>query len=210
MFIKSILKVKFFLFLMVVFIAVTVLYKTIHFKNPQNFLKSELSLCQNASSLLEKASFQTIGTVQHMQLSNMKKKMYLLNFWGVDCAPCVEEWPSLVQFVKTTQIPLVALSEDSQKRVKEFFKTLKMSLFSENIYLGQDVEGKIRKSLSVQAIPQTFLIGPEGRVLRIFVGSENWTSHQMLFYFNFILENVYKNPSALCSKKELEEKEIFS
>ena len=50
---------------------------------------------------------------QSADLSKLKGKVVLLNFWGAWCAPCIEELPSLMELQRRMpQVAIVAISLD--------------------------------------------------------------------------------------------------
>ncbi len=167
------------------FLGVALIFSFYFYKQTALFKKESLvSICQDVSKILKPLSFPLVeNSLSKIGFSHFEDQMYLIHFWRSDCAPCLDEWPELIKFVKKSHIPLVSLTSDSKESVISFFKSLKLPLHENKVYLGLDQSDLIRKMFSVRFLPQTYLIGPRGKLLRIFIGKENWNREKMLNYF---------------------------
>ena len=100
-----------------------------------------------------------------VSLESLKGKPVVLNFWSTWCGPCVEEIPGYVAMQKKygpRGLVIVGVSMDSKgpAHVKQFALTNGM-----NYTLVMGDEDVVEAFGNFQAIPTTFLISREGRIL---------------------------------------------
>lgn len=87
---------------------------------------------------------------------------WVLNVWGTWCGGCRQEHPTLVEIAKTTDVPIVGLNwKDDSAAAQEWLRTLG------NPYavVASDSEGRVAIDWGVYGAPETFLIGPDGKIL---------------------------------------------
>lgn len=113
-----------------------------------------------------------------IRLSDYSGKVLIVNLWATWCGPCRLEIPELVKLHKDYQqqgLEIVGLSTEnpdtSTQKVQEFVRTFNMD------YPVGWATPQVSMSLmrGNGAIPQSFLVGRDGRILRRFVGY----SHQV-------------------------------
>ena len=108
-----------------------------------------------------------------IKLSNYDGKVLLVNLWATWCRPCRVETPELVNLYKENRgrgLEIVGLStedpEDSAEKVRQFVQD-----FEVNYRIGWATpEVALTLMQGRDAIPQSFVIGRDGRVLKRFVG----------------------------------------
>jgi thiol-disulfide isomerase/thioredoxin len=104
-----------------------------------------------------------------LRLSDYKGKVVLLNFWATYCVPCRTEIPRFIEFEKTYRdkgFAVVGISMDEEwEAVKPYLAEKKVNY---RIGLGNDVLAQ--KYGGLDALPETFLIDREGRVVSRHVG----------------------------------------
>ncbi len=105
-------------------------------------------------------------------LTNYKGKVVLLNFWSTTCPPCRVETPWFVEFQKRWEqdgFTVVGVSmDDTSDAIRRFNAQYAVNY---PMMAGRNVEDEIHKVTGgIWAMPTTFLIGRDGRVLNKHVG----------------------------------------
>lgn len=105
------------------------------------------------------------------QLSEFRGQTVLLNFWASWCGPCREEMPELARLAREYEgkVRFVGVNlavRDDVRMSKELLQKANVS------YLNLlDQQGKAAIDFRVQAIPTTFLIDPDGKVVGRVLGA---------------------------------------
>ena len=118
-----------------------------------------------------------------IKLSNYAGKVLLVNLWATWCGPCRREIPELVKFHKEYRskgLQVVGLStenpEASAEAVRRFVKEFDM-----DYRVGWTTpEVAITLMQGRDAIPQSFVISRDGRVLKRFIGFNASATPQQL------------------------------
>ncbi len=102
-----------------------------------------------------------------LSLSDLRGRVVVVNFWSPTCQPCEEEIPDL-QLVweeyRRTGVVFVGISfRELEAEVREMVSELEVSYPN-----GWDPSAPAR--YGVTAVPETFVIGPEGRVAYVHIG----------------------------------------
>jgi peroxiredoxin len=107
---------------------------------------------------------------QTASLSDYRGKTVVLNFWATWCPDCREEMPTLEALQRkfhSDGLEVVAASVDDAGRtavlpfVARYSPTFTVLL----------ADPSTARAYGVRAIPSTFLIGPDGRVIRQYAGA---------------------------------------
>lgn len=116
-----------------------------------------------------------------VQLSKLRGKPVLLNFWASWCPPCVEEVPALVELQKQVgdKVTIVAVSMDEDDSAYRSFTTKHMP----GMFTVRDGDHHSSVLFGTYAYPETFLIDRDGKIQRKFIGAVEWTSPEMIDYF---------------------------
>ena len=100
----------------------------------------------------------------------------MVHFWGTWCAPCEVEFPDLLTFAKKLEernIVFVLLAvKDEKKKVKKFLKRFKE--LPKNIVISVHEDTKLMTRFGTFKVPETFLFGKSGKLLRKYVGPQEW------------------------------------
>src|SRR5262250_973890 len=104
-----------------------------------------------------------------ISLDEDKGKIVLLNFWATWCGPCRAEIPDLIELQKKykDKLEIIALSmdEDDAAEVKRFAQKAGI-----NYRIGMATDSLQVKYGGVPALPTSFVIDPQGRVVQTHVG----------------------------------------
>jgi RNA polymerase sigma factor (sigma-70 family) len=109
-----------------------------------------------------------------LRLADFKGKFVLIDFWATWCAPCVAEIPNLKTvhgtFATDPRFAMVSLSlDESPADLKTLVRSQKIPWAQ--AFIGPD--SPITDAYAATAIPATFLIGPDGRILAKDLRGEN-------------------------------------
>ena len=114
-----------------------------------------------------------------LQISQLQGKLVVLNVWATWCPPCRRELPSLQRLgeqLDSERFAVLGLSVDDDKHhPREYLIDRKIQI-SSYIDLDMAIAGK----LGAQVFPDTYLIGPDGRLLMNIEGEREWDSPQVV------------------------------
>ena len=110
--------------------------------------------------------------------SDMKGKVWMLNVWATWCVACREEHPLLVDFAKSSRIPVVGLSykeiqpqdmangplKDAEKLQMARERSLRFLQRQGDPYSLSvlDLDGRVGIDYGVYGVPETYLIDKQG------------------------------------------------
>lgn len=98
---------------------------------------------------------------EKISLNDLKGKIVVLNFWFIQCKPCVEELPELNKIVtkyKNKNVEFIAITFDKQTDLNEFLKTHK---FDYNIVS----DGEIIRDYNVSTFPLHMILDKKGEII---------------------------------------------
>ncbi|MGZ9096873.1 MAG: TlpA family protein disulfide reductase [Micavibrio sp.] len=128
-------------------------------------------------------------------LEDYKGKTVLLHFWATWCAPCVAELPKLQVLQQEragahfTILPIALDYNVPHTQVGAFMK--KHSIDNLPVLLVPK-DDPAWDTLTGFALPTSFLIGPDGRVLYKMVGDADWTAKDSRAFIDNLLTNQQK------------------
>lgn len=94
-------------------------------------------------------------------------KLTLVNVWGSWCVPCRQEHPLLMEIAKDSRIRLVGLNyKDQPENARRFLGDLGNPFAA----VGADRVGRSAIEWGVYGVPETFLVGPDGKIIYKHVG----------------------------------------
>ncbi|ASK63304.1 thiol-disulfide oxidoreductase [Virgibacillus phasianinus] len=108
--------------------------------------------------------------LETVELSDLKGKGVMLNFWATYCKPCEAEMPFMEKLYpeyKDKGIEIVAVSLDSTELVINRF----IDQYDITFPVPHDKTNQVMDLYGVGPIPSTFFINPEGEVVDIVEGA---------------------------------------
>lgn len=113
------------------------------------------------------------------RLADFRGRVVVLNFWATWCSPCREEMPSMErawQKVEDQGIAFLGVNVgEGADTIFEFTGRYPVSF-----PLLMDSDGEVVKRYPVSGLPTTYIIGPDGQVVRRVVGSREWDDPMLL------------------------------
>ena len=107
-----------------------------------------------------------------VQLSDLKGKKVIVNFWATWCPPCKAEMPHMQnyydEFSKDENVEILAVnltSGDKVKSVQNFVKDYGLTF-----PIPMDTDGNIGKTYQAITIPTSYMIDTKGRIQNKIVG----------------------------------------
>jgi thiol-disulfide isomerase/thioredoxin len=126
------------------------------------------------------------GEIQ--KLSDLKGKVVFLNFWATWCGPCRAEMPSMeALYSRYREKGFEILAVNSMERQPEVLAFKEENNFSFPIVL--DGDGKVNSAYGIQAIPTTFLLDKEGKIVLRLVGSIDWDTPKFHAALELLLDS---------------------
>ena len=111
------------------------------------------------------------------ELADYDGQVILLNIWATWCLPCREEMPS-IQALHEEFAPkglrVVAVSIDdagAAQQIRDFAREYRLTF-----EILHDAQGAIQRAYQTTGVPETFVIGADGVILRKVVGAASWNS----------------------------------
>lgn len=113
-----------------------------------------------------------------VSLSDLRGQVVVLDFWATWCPPCVKSLPMMAELYRENKdkgvtIYAINLRED-KARVEAFLSEREI-----DIPVLLDADGSVAEKYNVEAIPQTVVISPDGRVQKVFTGFGSSTEESL-------------------------------
>ncbi len=100
-----------------------------------------------------------------VNLEEHKGKIVVISFWASWCSPCLKELPILENIqnkIGTEKIKVVAINfQEGRKQ----YRKIKKHLSALKLTLTHDKRGKIGERFGVEAIPNLFIVGKDGKII---------------------------------------------
>jgi len=111
-----------------------------------------------------------------LRLSDERGKVVLLHFWASWCVACRHEMPQIEALSQHYQgAGLVVLAVNVDRGGKELVQN-----FVQEYHLSfpvlLDLEGNVRNRYAVRALPMTYVIGRDGKMIGRVFGERDWSS----------------------------------
>ena len=122
--------------------------------------------------------FKSVGRDgKPLRLSDFRGKVVFMNFWATWCIPCLAEMPAmerLHQRMRGKPFVILAISQgDSLEKINAYAKKHKLSF-----EMVLDLDAEIGTTYRADKLPLTYIISPDGLVLRRAVGPREWDSEE--------------------------------
>lgn len=122
-------------------------------------------------------SFATLEGEQH-SAADFAGKWLLINFWASWCAPCIAEFPMLLELADTypDRLVLLAISSDQTVEAIDRFKTKlaekdRALLNLPNVKLIHDENSALTFDLfQTMRLPETIIVSPQQKMIKKLVG----------------------------------------
>jgi cytochrome c biogenesis protein CcmG/thiol:disulfide interchange protein DsbE len=105
--------------------------------------------------------------VPGLSAADMKGTVTLLNVWASWCVPCHDEAPLLMQLAEDRRIRVVGINYKDQPDNARRFLGRYGNPFAA---VGADQNGRVSIDWGVYGVPETFLVGRDGRIAYKLVG----------------------------------------
>jgi peroxiredoxin len=131
-----------------------------------------------------------------VKLSDYRGKIVIVNFWASWCNPCVEEFPSMMKLISqfSDDVVVFAVSEDDTREdIQVFMKA--MGLPKPGFEIVWDEHKENMKTWGVEKVPETFLVGRDGKLIRKVLGIENWANDDAVGYFKMLVSQADGKPA---------------
>ncbi len=102
-----------------------------------------------------------------VQLSKLRGRTVVLNFWATWCGPCQQEVPAFARFAQANpDIPVIGLSVDtiSPAKVRRITRDWGIN------YPIAMAPSALQATYDISTLPTTVVVGPDGQVKDIHVG----------------------------------------
>lgn len=141
-----------------------------------------------------------------VSLNDYKGRYVLVNFWATWCIPCKMEMPSLEELHKRfpdEKLAVLPISNDmfGEKVVRPYVEA---NEFSFTILFDPTL--KVSNRYGVVTLPTTFLVDPDGKIIGVLEGAEDWSKPETFLYF----EELIKKLEAPATNSEPQRKPINS
>jgi cytochrome c biogenesis protein CcmG/thiol:disulfide interchange protein DsbE len=115
-------------------------------------------------------SLREVGTGKTIDLSQLRGKPVVLNFWATWCAPCYEEHPTLVANARAfPDVQFVGVVfQDSEEKIQRFLNERGRAYPT-----VVDEAGKTAIAYGVGGVPETFFLDRRGSVVAKYAGPLN-------------------------------------
>lgn len=160
-----------------------------------SLIKSELALAEwrpaSYVGLIQTPAIELNNLAgQSVDLSKLKGKVVLVNFWASWCEPCREEFGELIHLqekygAKGFKVLAINLAE-MKPRITQFLKGNSIPEGALEILL--DRNSTTYKTWKARGIPTTFLVGKSGRIEGVWIGSiDNADNDELKGKIEFLL-----------------------
>ncbi len=112
------------------------------------------------------------------RLADHRGRVVVLDFWASWCGPCIQAMPQIEAVVgefPKSDVQLVAVNLQEQPAAI----TAALERMGLEVPVALDRNGSVADQYGVTAIPQTVIVGPDGKVARLYVGARSSLAPEM-------------------------------
>ncbi len=140
-------------------------------------------------------SFKTIEGETH-SIDELKGKTIIINFWATWCAPCLVEFPDMLEMIKSYEGDVILLAISSDNKTEDITRftakqsaSMKETLNSGAVYITLDENRTITHDLFLtERYPETIIVAPNGEMVRKIVGPLDWTNSEINNYLDTLVK----------------------
>ena len=117
-------------------------------------------------------------------------KIYIMHFWASWCAPCVDEFPQLVELSNkfAGKVIIMAISGDSdRKEVDVFLKSFPEALKAPNFNIVWDSDKQFIKRWNVNKLPESYIYNQDKKMVKKISGAIDWTTDDAKSFFEVMI-----------------------
>lgn len=125
-------------------------------------------------------NFTIHGDGKTVSLDQYRGKIVVLNFWASWCTYCIEEFPSMMQLEhEVPNLVVLAVSFDTDA---DSYRQYVADNHLDNMVITLDLSQKSNLAFGTTRPPETYVIDPQGRIRRKFIGPADWSSPEIQNY----------------------------
>jgi peroxiredoxin len=126
------------------------------------------------------ATFTLLLSGQKVSTSDLKGKVYLVNFWATNCDTCMQEMPQMVKTYNRfkgqgLEFVAVAMNYDAPMYVANYSQTRQLPF-----KVAMDDGSAAKQFGNVQLTPTTFVVDKDGKILKRYVGTPQFAELDQL------------------------------
>jgi thiol-disulfide isomerase/thioredoxin len=151
------------------------------------FKVEKASFCPGSLGVLNSDSGKLICDEQSQVVlfDGAVPKVRLLSFWASWCAPCVEEFPAMIELqsqFKNLPFDIVFVSvNETWAEVEEFYRKNQIDVMPENSLW--DPRKEMAQAWGSEKFPEAYVVRPDGWVVEKVIGAQQWTRPAVVKYF---------------------------
>ena len=138
-------------------------------------------------TVFENATFTSTSGQKYLG-RELKDVIVVLNFWASWCAPCLEEFPSLIvmkEKFRDDQVIVLGINADEEKQLEKMAKIKRK--YKLDFPLVADSTGSHVQNFMVSELPTT-LIFFKGKMVKMTRGGQDFDSDESIEFFNRLLK----------------------
>ncbi len=132
-------------------------------------------------------------------LSDYRGKVLLINIWATWCPPCQQEMPSMQRLreaIPDEDFAILAVSVDAPPGERDAFgrEGGNLEIFAREMGLTfrilNDPTGKVQEIYQTTGVPESFVVGKDGRILKKVAGPTEWDAPANLQLIQRLLDEL--------------------